>query len=61
MQFLSSVIKPDDIEVDVRIIMTLGQWKKLLDQLNQNWPSSEISIKLNEVVYKIEKENLILD
>lgn len=50
-----SVENPDDIDMKIIITMSLGQWKRLKEQLTLEWPSSEMSAKIRDMIYQADK------
>jgi hypothetical protein len=47
---------PDDMRATLSLTMTLGDWKKLREQLsNGTWPSYEVGYAIRDVVDKAEK------
>ena len=50
-----SVENPDDIDMKLTVTMSLGQWKKLRNQLKHEWPSSDIGSKIIDMIYQANK------
>jgi len=48
------VEKPDAIEMTLTMTMPLGHWKKLKNQLANNFPAWDLSTAITEMVNKAE-------
>ena len=48
--------KPESIEFTLSITMTMGEWKKLKNQLADAYPAWELANTINQVIDKAENE-----
>ena len=49
------VTNPDEIEMEMTIKMTLGQWKKLKNQLADKWPSLDFGSRIQDMIFHATK------
>lgn len=57
MVVISKVEKPDSVIVTVTITQTLGEWKKLRDQLQSgSWPACDLHTEIGSIVRKTERD-----
>lgn len=54
MRTTAKFLKPDDMEVELTMRMTLGDWKLLRRSLSDVWPASDLSRHIGDVVQKLE-------
>ena len=50
-----NIENPDDMEATVKITMSVKEWKRLRDQLNNAWPSSRLGSAIDKVVTEANK------
>ena len=43
---------PDDIEFSMTLVMTMGEWKRLKDQLDNAYPSWRLASAISRLVSK---------
>lgn len=55
MSYVMKVLYPDKIELQLIMSMTLRDWKELESQLKNEWPSSDLSRNICEMVRKADK------
>jgi len=46
---------PGDIEMTMELTMNLKEWKKLKNQLSEDWPSWDLGSKITSMVYQAEQ------
>jgi hypothetical protein len=42
--------RPDDIEMQLTITMTLGKWRELRAAIKEQYPGWEFSVKISELI-----------
>lgn len=47
------LVNMDTIEATLTLTMTLAQWKQLEEQLHAAWPSSELSMKITDLLRRL--------
>jgi len=47
--------RPDDIEFDLTVRMTLGQWRELRGQLPRQYPGGRLADQILEMISQAEK------
>ncbi|KVU48169.1 hypothetical protein WK69_10690 [Burkholderia ubonensis] len=50
MKFEFKILRPDDVPMTLTMTMTLGEWKKLQEQLASTYPSWKLSTTIGEMV-----------
>ena len=50
------VCEPNDYPIEMKIRMTLGEWKQLQEQMGVGHPASEISRAINSIVLNLSQE-----
>jgi len=48
------VTNPDDVEIELRIRMTLRDWKTLREQLEYKWPASRLRDDVRDMIQQAE-------
>lgn len=46
---------PDRVQVTIKITMSIKEWTDLRDQLSKEWPSSNLSYQITDVVGKMRR------
>lgn len=46
---------PENVQVTIKITMSVREWTELRDQLGQKWPAARLSSHITDVVGKIRK------
>ena len=49
------VENPDQVQVTIKMTMSMKEWTVLRDQLKSEWPSARLSSHITDVVGKIRK------
>jgi len=55
MHTIAQINEPDRTSVTITITQTLKEWKALRLQLQDEWPSSDLTRQIDSVVSKIER------
>lgn len=55
MQADFKVINPDEIEMELRVTMSLKDWKQLNDQLSEAWPSYDLGREIASMVNQADR------
>ena len=60
MRASSQIRNPDEVEVTLTLTTTLGQWKKLNDQLpSGEWPATHLKQAIEGVLSNAKRQGLI--
>lgn len=54
MRLFAKALNTDDIEVKLEITMTVSEWRELMRQLPQKWPSWELGNEISSALGKLE-------
>lgn len=46
----------DNVDATLSITMSLGRWKKFLEQLPGDYPAWDVSRKIKEMIYEAEQQ-----
>lgn len=55
MQSTFKLLNPDDIQAQVTVTMSLGQWKELRGQIGDAWPGWKFASVISDVINKAEQ------
>jgi len=55
MKAILTMEDPGNIEATMKITMTLEAWTNLRDQLQDKWPSSDLSCTINDLIMQSRK------
>lgn len=50
MKTVFRIERPDDVQMVLTVTMTLGEWRKLQEQLSSSYPSWRLSSAISEMV-----------
>lgn len=50
MKTVFRIERPDDVQMVLTVTMTLGEWRKLQEQLSTSYPSWRLSSAISEMV-----------
>ena len=53
MKATYAVTKPDNVECTLKMTMTLGQWRKLREQLETSYPGWKLKSLISDLVSKV--------
>ena len=51
-----TIVNRDKIDISLNMTMNLKEWKYFANQLEEKWPSSDLSRAINELVWKIDRD-----
>ena len=55
MLIVGVVTNPNEVVYEIRVSMPLKHWRELMKQLPTEWPSSDLSMKLRDVIRQAEQ------
>lgn len=47
----AEVTNPNDAQLKLTLSMTVGEWKKVMDQLPETWPHWQLASVIRQAVY----------